>query len=147
LSRLRTAVEDRYLHERVIMPRDGGLGYVRRLERLLRGNGILSIRAGRFGHRVMELPMLGGLVSLATGAASLAVGTGAVLLPVFVTRRGAGRFELVVEPPLEPGPGLDPHAAVEDLMRRYVDQLEAYVLRFPHMWSGWYYLRFPDPET
>ena len=54
LSRLRTAIEDRYLHERVVMPADGSLGYVRRIERLLRNNGILSIRAGRVGHRTMK---------------------------------------------------------------------------------------------
>ena len=147
LSRLRTAVEDRYLDERVVMPRDGSLGYIRRLERRLKSNGILSIRAGRVGHRTMELPVLGGLTTLATGAPSLAIATGAALLPVFVIRRGPGRFEVVFEPPIEPAQGLDPHAATEDLMRRYSKQLESYVLRFPHMWSGWYSMRFPDQRT
>jgi len=147
LSRLRTAVEDRYLHDRVIMPRDGSLGYIRRLERLLKGGGVLSIRAGRVGHRTMELPMLNGQVTLATGAPSLAIATGAALVPVFVARRGPGRFEVIFETPLEPaeagaGPGV-----VEDLMRRYTRLLEDHVLRSPYMWSGWYYLRFPEPAA
>jgi len=129
------------------MPADGSLGYVRRIERLLRNNGILSIRAGRVGHRTMELPFLGGIMTLATGAPSLAVATGAALLPVFVIRRGPGRFEVVFEPILEPAQGAHPHAATEELMRRYAQQLESYVLGFPHMWSGWYSLRFPDQET
>jgi lauroyl/myristoyl acyltransferase len=146
LSRLRTAIEDRYLHERLVMPRDGSLGYIRKLERLLRGNGILSIRAGRHGHRTMELPMMSGSVTLATGAPSLAVATGAALLPVFVIRRGPGRFEVIFEPPMEPAEGVDPHTATEDLMRRYTVMLESYVLRVPHMWSGWYSMRFPDAE-
>jgi lauroyl/myristoyl acyltransferase len=146
LSRLRTAVEDRYLHERMVMPADGSLGYIRRLERLLRSNGILSIRAGRHGHRTMDLPFLEGTVTLATGAPSLALATGAELLPVFVIRRGPGRFEVVFEPPMEPAAGADPHAATTELMDRYARLLQSYVLRFPHMWSGWYSMRFADPE-
>jgi len=144
LSRLRTAVEDRYLHERVVMPRDGSLGYIRRLERLLKTRGVLSIRAGKVGHRTMDLPLFGGTVTLATGAPSLAIATGAALIPVFVARRGPGRFEVIFEPPLEPSadaPGAD---GVPDIMRRYVARLEEHVLRSPHMWSGWYYLRFPE---
>jgi lauroyl/myristoyl acyltransferase len=146
LSRLRTAVEDRYLHERVIMPRDGSLGYIRRLERLLKSNGTISIRAGKVGHRTMELPMLGGLVTLATGAPSLAVATGAALVPVFVARRGPGRFEVIFEPPLEPAAEGAAAPMVHDLMRRYTRLLEDHVLRSPYMWSGWYYLGLPDRE-
>jgi lauroyl/myristoyl acyltransferase len=144
LSRLRTAVEDRYLHERVIMPRDGSLGYIRRLERLLKSGGLLSIRAGRVGHRTLDLPMLNGQVTLATGAPSLAIATGAALVPVFVARRGPGRFDVIFEPPLEPAAEGAGPSAVEDLMRRYTRLLEDHVLRSPYMWSGWYYLRFPD---
>jgi len=146
LSRLRTAVEDRYLDERVVMPSDGSLGYVRRIERLLRSNGILSIRAGNIGFRTMELPLVGGRIMLATGAPSLAIATGATLLPVFVIRRGPGRFEVVFEPALQPEEGAHSHSATEDLMRRYTELLESYVLRFPHMWSGWYSKRFVDQE-
>lgn len=147
LSRLRTAVEDRYLNERVVMPSDGSLGYVRRIERLLRGNGILSIRAGKVGFRTMQLPFLGGLVTLATGPPSLSIATGAALVPVFVIRKGPGRFEVVFEPALEPTEGAHPHAATEELMRRYTSLLESYVLRDPYMWSGWYSMRFADAET
>jgi lauroyl/myristoyl acyltransferase len=146
LSPLRTRVEDRYLHERVIMPRDGSLGYVRRVERLLQGGGILTIRAGAVGHRTTEVPIFGGLMSLATGPPSLAAATGAALLPAFVVRRGPGRFEVVFEPRLEPAPDADPRAAIETLTRRYAELLESYVVRFPHMWSGWYSLRFSDPD-
>jgi len=144
LSRLRTAVEDRYLHDRVAMPRDGSLGYIRQLDRLLRAKGILSIRAGKHGHRTMDIPFMSGTVTLATGAPSLAIATGAALLPVFVIRRGPGRFEVVFEPPMKPAENTDPRTATEDLMRRYAQQLESYVLRFPSMWSGWYSMRFPD---
>ena len=147
LSRLRTAIEDRYIEDRVAMPRDGALGYVRRVERLLRNNGILSIRAGRYGHRTLEMPILGGTLTLATGPPSLAQATGAELLPVFVIRRGPGHFEVVFEPAMKPAEDADPRAAVEDLMGRYTRLLESYVLRFPYMWSGWYQMRFPDRET
>ncbi len=147
LSRLRTSVEDRYLEERILMPRDGSLGYVRRLERILRGNEILSIRAGAFGHGTAEAPILGGHQTLATGAPSLAVATGAALLPVFLVRHGRGRFEVVIEPPMEAATGLTPRAACEDLIRRYTERLETYVLRSPELWSGWYFMRLPERET
>jgi hypothetical protein len=147
LSRLRTAVEDRYLEDRVVMPPDGSLGYVRRIERLLRGNGILSIRAGKVGFRTMQLKFMEGLVTLATGPPSLAIATGAALVPVFVIRQGSGRFEVVFEPALEPDRGAHAQTAIEELMRRYTALLESYVLRQPHMWSGWYSMRFDGVET
>ncbi len=40
LSRLRTRIEDRYLDERIIVPRSGGLGYLRQMEERLRGGGL-----------------------------------------------------------------------------------------------------------
>ncbi|HET9326180.1 MAG TPA: hypothetical protein VFQ05_05345 [Candidatus Eisenbacteria bacterium] len=144
LSRLRTAIEDRYIEDRIVMPDDGAMGYIRRVERLLRNNGILSIRAGRHGHRTMEIPMLAGSITMATGAPSLALATGAELLPVFVIWKASGHFEVVFEPPMRTAAEMDPRVATEDLMRRYVRLLESYVLRFPYMWSGWYQMRFPD---
>jgi lauroyl/myristoyl acyltransferase len=138
LSPLRTRIEDRYVRERVVMPLDGGLAYMRALERRLRAGGVVSIRAGDVGQRTLDLPFLGGTLRLATGPASLALGTGAALLPVCCIRRGPGDFVVAIEPALEPAAGRSRRDATDDLVRAFATRLEAWVLRQPHMWSGWY---------
>ncbi len=145
LSRLRTRVEDRALRERIVMPRGGALGYARQVDRRLRDNGLVSLRMGDVGHRTIDVPMAGGRLALATGAPSMALASGAALLPLFVVRLGPARFDVVVEPALEPVPSLDRHAAVEDLLLRYARLLEASVRRHPQLWSGWYRLRMETP--
>ncbi len=138
LSPLRTRVEDRWLRERVTMPLDGGLGYMRTLEQRLRANGVVSIRAGDVGQRTLDLPFLAGTLRFATGPASLALATDAALLPVCCIRRGPGDFVVAVEPALRAGAGRARRDAADDLVRAYAARLEAWVLRQPHLWSGWY---------
>jgi lauroyl/myristoyl acyltransferase len=53
------------------------------------------------GTQQVSVPVLGGRVDLATGAANLALRTGAALLPVVTRSRGAGVFEVRIEPPIE----------------------------------------------
>ncbi|MBI3767472.1 MAG: hypothetical protein HY271_03135 [Deltaproteobacteria bacterium] len=144
LSPLRTRIEDRYLRERIALPRDGSLAYARRVERRLRENGVVSIRAGEIGHRALDLPFLEGRVRLATGAPSLALAASAALLPVFTTRTGPGRFDVVIEPALESIAAASRHATVDDLTLRYTRLLERYVLRHPEIWSGWYTMQLDD---
>jgi lauroyl/myristoyl acyltransferase len=141
LSPLRTRVEDRHLRERIALPRDGSLAYVRRVERRLRENGVVSIRAGEAGHRTVELPFLDGCIRLATGAPSIALGAGAALLPVFTVRTGPGAFDVVIEPTLACDDAASRHDAVDALTRRYGRLLESYVLHHPQLWSGWYTMR------
>lgn len=138
LSPLRTRVEDRYLRERVTMPLDGGLAYMRTLEHRLRANGVVSIRAGDVGQRTLDLPFLAGTLRLATGPASLALATGAALLPLCCIRRAPGDFVVAIEPALAAPTGRSRRDATDDLVRAFAARLEAWVLRQPHMWSGWY---------
>jgi lauroyl/myristoyl acyltransferase len=138
LSPLRTRIEDRWLRERVVMPLDGGLAYMRTLERRLRAGGLVSIRAGDVGQRALELPFLDGALHLATGPASLALATGAALLPVCCVRRGSGDFAIVIEPALRPSSGRNRRDATDDLVRSFAERLESWVLRQPSLWSGWY---------
>jgi lauroyl/myristoyl acyltransferase len=140
LSRLRTRIEDRYLDERIIVPRSGGLGYLRQMEERLRGGGFVSFRAGNVGHRSVEVRLFGGRLALASGAPNLALSVGAPLLPVFVVRRGLATFDVVVEPPLEAAPSPDRRAAIEDQLQRYAVLLESRIRRDPYLWSGWYRL-------
>jgi lauroyl/myristoyl acyltransferase len=147
LSPLRTRIEDRYLAERIVVAPDGGLGYVRRIEQCLRDGGIVSMRAGDAGQRVIEVPFLEGRIQLASGAASLAIATDAVLLPVVCVPTGPGRFRVAIEAPLAIPPGVRPHQAVESVVADYAAQLERWVLRNPELWSGWYQMRLPGDAT
>ncbi|HEY2387009.1 MAG TPA: hypothetical protein VGK30_08615 [Candidatus Binatia bacterium] len=147
LSPLRTRVEDRWLHTRITMPDDGSLAYTRQIDRRLRENGLVSIRAGDHGQRAVEVPFLAGTVQLATGAPSLALASDAPLLPVFSLQTAPGAYDVVVEPPLaEQVPvgragARDRHQRVDALARAYARLLERHVLRRPQDWSGWYTMR------
>jgi KDO2-lipid IV(A) lauroyltransferase len=138
LSPLRTRVEDRFLCERITIPLNGGLAHMRALEQCLRIGGFVSIRAGDAGQRALAVPFLDGTIRLATGPASLALATGAPLLPVDCIRRGPGDFTVVIDPPLRPRAGHTSRNATDDLVRAFGARLERWVLRQPHLWSGWY---------
>ena len=144
LSPLRTRIEDRYVRERVVMPLDGGLAYMRQLEQRVRAGGLVSLRAGHVGQRTLDLPFLAGTIRLASGAASLALATHAALLPVCCVRRGPGDFVVEIEPALRPTAGRARRDAVDDLVRAFATRLETWVLRQPHMWSGWYQMPAAD---
>ena len=79
-----------------------------------------------------------GTLRLATGPASLVLGSGATLLPVCCIRRGPGDFVVAIEPALEAAAGRARRDAADDLVRAFAARLEAWVLRQPYMWSGWY---------
>ncbi len=75
-----------------------------------------------------------------TGPAKIALKAGAPLLPVFAVRTAAGEFEVDIGRPFdveEQPDGKSPHVAA---LQQYAETLEAYVLRFPHLWPNWGYL-------
>ena len=97
LNKLRTKVEDRYLRERILISPEARTSALRALRQRLRENGIVSLTASTFGHRIIELPFLNGVLRLANGAPSLAVSSEAPLLPVFTVPAAAGGFEVHVQ--------------------------------------------------
>jgi lauroyl/myristoyl acyltransferase len=148
LSPLRTRIEDRWLRERITMPHDGSLTYARQIDRRLRANGLVSIRAGDHGQRAVEVPFLAGSISLATGAPSLALASEAPVLPVFSVQTAPGAYDVLVEAPLADETYAEPrdrHQRVDALARAYARLLEGYVLRRPQDWSGWYTMRLAAP--
>ena len=112
---------------------------MRRLRRVPRDNGIVSITVGAWeGRQIAEVPFLGGYLQVATGAFTLAHQTGAPLLPVFaVLNRDTGTFRVLIEPALQLGAGLDRGDAIELAMVDYAGRLEPYVRRYPDQWRGW----------
>ena len=141
VNSMRIRGEDPYISERLSMAPGTELSCLRKLERYVRSNGIASITVAHLCHRTVELPVLCGHMSVGTGAPALAVTTGAALLPVFGHRPGPGRFEIVIEPALEPREASRARAATDDLLERYAGLLESYVVRFPFSFSVWSLLR------
>jgi Kdo2-lipid IVA lauroyltransferase/acyltransferase len=78
--------------------------------------------------------------------ASLALRTGAPVVPVFALPLPGGRFRMVYEHPVEP-PGAEGGDAVREFTQRCTDVLEMYVRRYPELWL-WMHRRWRDaPEA
>jgi lauroyl/myristoyl acyltransferase len=94
--------ERRSQARRVVIPPDGGMGYLRDLLTVVeRDHGMVSIRGDySFGRRLIEAPHLGRTVRFPTGAPSLAHRTGAPLLSTATIRRGPLHHEVVIDPPI-----------------------------------------------
>lgn len=137
LNRLQTAVEDRHLAERILLPLEGQNAALNVVVRRLRANRIVSVTALRGEARTVEAPFLDGRLLLAPGAPALAHMTGATVLPVFAFRGETGVVEVTVEPPIEIAADAPRDEAVVRAVRHYAAVLEPYVLRYPGQWLGW----------
>ena len=88
--------------------------------------------------------------STTSALATLALRTGAPLIPVFAVPLAGGRYRMIYEHPVEPPrPGAaDP---VRELTQRCTDVLEMYVRRHPHLWlwmhRRWRQLEAGQPEV
>jgi len=136
LNPVQRRVEDRHLEERLLFTGRTGVGALRSLHERLRENRVVSITVGDIAQNVVELPILGGRVSLAVGPLQLASTTAAALLPVFSVRTAPDAYAVNVESPLALAAG-ERRAAFQAALETYVQVLESYVRRYPDQWFGW----------
>ncbi|MBA3943712.1 MAG: hypothetical protein H0X37_04025 [Herpetosiphonaceae bacterium] len=73
-------------------------------------------------------------VDLPVGAATLALRTGASLLPVYVSRCPDNRSRVMIDPPLQPAGGPTPAAAAHATTAGVIRVLEAYIRSDPSQW-------------
>jgi len=137
INGIRIRTEQRYLSERIALTPGAELSILRKLERRLRDNRIVSITWAHYGHRPTKIDVLGGVMEVGTGAPALALSSGASLLPVFTVSESAGLYEVVIEPPLELPEASGRREATGELLRRYVNRMETHVLRCPGSFNGW----------
>jgi Kdo2-lipid IVA lauroyltransferase/acyltransferase len=83
-------------------------------------------------------------VSTTSAVATLALRTGAPLVPAFALPLSGGRYRLIYETPVELPPA-DTTDPIRDLTQRCTDVLEMYVRRHPHLWL-WMHRRWRDEE-
>ncbi len=131
---------------------EGARRAMEELGQRLRFNGIVSIsamvdaQARTQARNSIQVPFLNGSISLSTGPANFALKAGAPLLPVFAIHTAAGEFEVDIGRPLDverKPDGKSPHVAA---VQQYAEMLEAYVLRFPHLWPNWHYLEMDSGD-
>jgi lauroyl/myristoyl acyltransferase len=139
LNPLRVKFEGRFLAERVVFNRTNPAPAMSRLQRVLHGNGIVSIMASMHeGGTLADLPFFDARLKLSVGALRLALVSGAPVMPVFVLRDPAhdSAFQLIVGAPLTMGEGPREHRLL-GAAREYASELEAFVRARPESWVGW----------
>ncbi len=135
LEQLRVSTGNKVIYRR---------GAIRRVLRALNANEIVAILIDQHiqGTDAVRVDFFNRPASTTTALATLALRTGAPLVPAFALPIGGGRYRLIYEHPIElPPPGsTDP---VRDLTQRCTDVLEMYVRRYPDLWL-WMHRRWRD---
>ncbi len=127
-----------------VIYRQGGL---RRVLRALRANECVGMLIDQHVHgaAAVTVDFFGRPVATTSALATLALRTGAPLVPVFALPLPGGRYRLIYEHPVELPPSgcADP---VQVLTQRCTDVLEMYVRRHPHYWL-WMHRRWRDEPS
>lgn len=112
------------------------LANIKRVIHALRSGGAVAIMCDRdIQGRGMTVPFCGVETAMPTGVIELAMRTGAAVIPAFAYRRGGGRFEVFVEPPLE----MSNSGRWQDDLRvnllRLLARFEAHLRQDPGQWA------------
>ena len=100
----------------------------------LRDNGAVVMLADNLKRGELETTLFGQPVRTARGFVSLALRTGAAVVPVYLVRGGEGRLQLVIEPEMEMVRSGDLGADLAANTGRIMSLLEELVLRYPDQW-------------
>jgi lauroyl/myristoyl acyltransferase len=161
VNQLRNRAEDRSLAGIIPLGRDGAEARGQ-IEALLRRNGIISMAPIGTGKSQVAVPFLGGTLRVARGAPSLALKTGAAIVPMTAAVRPGPVYIAEFDPPIiietDPAAGTvrvngqptaDPHLAV---VEAYARPLAEKLRKEPARWRGWllrhtWVPQSPDPTT
>jgi len=108
---------------------------VRGILKALRSNQIVLVIADEFKSGDVMVDFLGLKVPAPRGPATLALRTGAITLPMFVTRQGDDSLRLSVGAPIEPIECDDLDASVVATTALYTRHIEAAVRKTPDQWN------------
>jgi lauroyl/myristoyl acyltransferase len=129
-----TRIEERYVHERIVMEPGAETAALRRLRRRLEGNGVVSITVGDEAMQTVDVPFMNGSLRVATGPINLAAASGAPLLPVFAVRAEDGGFIVEIQSPLDIATDVARRDRMEGAASEYALRLEPLVRRYPGQW-------------
>jgi KDO2-lipid IV(A) lauroyltransferase len=138
LERIRTSTGNAVIYRQ---------GAVRRVLRDLSENRGVAILIDQHLHSpdVVYVDYFGRRAATTTALASLALRTGAPVIPVFALPLPGGRYRFVYEHPVDPPDAASPDA-VAVFTQRCTDVLEMYVRREPELWL-WMHRRWREPSA
>lgn len=111
---------------------DSSVQFMKRAYECLRQNGVVNISGdGHVGERRIAVPMFNGRVSFPTGGISLALMSGATILPCFSDVDTQPKFRIQIQEPLTCPDGLSRSDQVQSLAESYATRIEEYVVRYP----------------
>ena len=129
--------ENAYLGERVVIPPDGSLDYLRHLVSRLRSGAVVAL-LGDFESRIsVRASVAGYRVPFATGAPSLARLTGCALLPVFESWEGPQRYRVEIQEPISIDRTRSRHAASTTAIEEMAGRFNTWLADHPDSWRGW----------
>ena len=118
---------------------ESGAQYIDTLNSRLRENGVVSMSGfGPLGRRFFDLNFLGVRQQFATGIVSLAMVSGAALIPTFCFRDSAGTRHLVFEKPADMLASRNGQELYQKVLEAYSRLLESYVKQYPEQWTRWH---------
>ena len=132
--------ENRFLTERVVIPADDSLGYMRVLMKRLADNHVVYIAGERRSRRTnVTAPLFGHEIEFAPGAPSLSWRQGSPLLPVYVVREGPLRYRAVIGDRIEVNRNSGKNSFIQASVVRLAEYIQNQVLRYPSAWDWRYY--------
>ncbi len=138
LERIRCATGNRVIYKQ---------GALRRVLRALEQNEGVAILMDQHvqGTDAVIVDFFNRPAATAPALATIALRTGAPLIPAFALPLSGGRYRMIYEHPVEPPPATseDP---VRELTQRCTDVLEMYVRRHPDLWM-WMHRRWRDDRA
>lgn len=138
VSPLYCLAENRFLAERVVIPPDGSLTYMRTLIRRLEEGRVVYISGERLSARQNTIvPCLGRPTPYARGAPGIAHKTGAPLHPVAVFREGMLDYRAVIGEAIEADRSLPRGKFTEQATALFANRVERTVVAHPSDWE-WY---------
>jgi hypothetical protein len=133
-----TSAELPYLTERVVIPTNHSLQYMRVLMDRLAANSCVSIAGDGVAQRQnVAATVLGREARFAPGAPGLAWKMGSALLPLHVVREGPLNYRIVIDEEIEMEGNLDKPTYIDRAVREFARRLERRVLERPSDWA-WY---------
>jgi KDO2-lipid IV(A) lauroyltransferase len=121
-------------------------GAIRRVLRALEANQAVAVLIDQHIHTAdaVYVDFFNRPAATTSALASIALRTGAPVVPVFALPLPGGRFRMVYEHAVNP-PDADDPEAVREFTQRCTDVLEMYVRRYPELWL-WMHRRWRDLE-
>jgi len=135
--------ENPYLAERVVIPLDRSLSYLKTLKRRLGENAAVSIFAEHTGRQNVPARVLSAEFEFAIGAPSLAWSEDAALLTASAHREGPFRYRIEIGEEIPVDRSISRKEFNQAAVSALAGRLEALIRRDPADWQGWMHRAFP----